>query len=511
MLKCRNKKQSHADYSKVNVMCSLSNHIANSEESEGFLASLEMTAKTQKKRRGGSVAARSAATLPPPFKSCSRVIPQRSKESFLSITLKKLALFCICISFLSICSYGQELRAVKGLNGKWGFVGETGTEVIPFKYDEVGDFSEGLARVKKDRSGYWGFIDKTGKEIIPLKYLDVGDFSEGLARVQGMNRKWWSGDWNWGFIDKTGKMIIPVIYDAAGNFSEGLARVKYNGRWGFINKAGNAVISFEYKDAKDFSEGLAQVKIKRKWGYIDKEGREVIPNVPTPDIANNIVPKDTDNKQPNNPVVVPNVVVNPDFPESSSPQKFQFGIAGGWYFTNEVVKYEGKDYYTNDYLPGFQLGFVGNVPLGKYLALQPALLYAQQRAVERSDYEYEKRIINHLQLPINLQVKLGKMPIWLQAGPYFGYAVGGKYKWKEEVGEGEFESGSKNIKIGNSKDDEFKPFDCGISSGIALKTGNIQFTLNSMVGLANTSTSENKKVKEKTNGVSFSVTYFLGR
>jgi len=103
------------------------------------------------------------------------------------------------------------------------------------------------------------------------------------------------------------------------------------------------------------------------------------------------------------------------------------------------------------------------------------------------------------------------MPVWLQAGPYLGYAIGGKYKWKEEVAEGKFESGSKDIKIGNSKDDEFKPLDCGISSGIALKTGNIQFRLNSMIGLANTSTNENKKVKEKTNGVSFSATYFLGR
>ncbi len=28
-----------------------------------------------------------------------------------------------------------------------------------------------------------GFIDKTGKIVIKAEYIDVGDFSEGLARV----------------------------------------------------------------------------------------------------------------------------------------------------------------------------------------------------------------------------------------------------------------------------------------------------------------------------------------
>jgi hypothetical protein len=138
-------------------------------------------------------------------------------------------------------------------------------------------------------------------------------------------------------------------------------------------------------------------------------------------------------------------------------------------------------------------------------------LYAQQREVDKSDNEYEKRIINYLQIPVNLQVKLGSMPVWLQAGPYLGYALWGKDKWKVEVAEGEFESGSLDIKIGNSKDDEFKPFDFGISSGIALKANNIQFGLNYNVGLTNKSTSDNKKIKEKTNGVSFSATYFFGK
>ena len=183
----------------------------------------------------------------------------------------------LILTATGINSYGQELRPVKGLNGKWGFVDETGKEVVPFIYKKVGEFSEGLAGVK-DR-GNWGFIDKTGKMIIPATYAAVGDFSEGLARV--------SSDWACGFIDKTGKMIIPAMYDYVGDFSDGLARVKYNGKWGFINRTGNTVISFEYKDARDFSKGLAQVKIKHKWGYIDKEGRKVIQHIATANLNEN--------------------------------------------------------------------------------------------------------------------------------------------------------------------------------------------------------------------------------
>ena len=44
----------------------------------------------------------------------------------------------------------------------------TVTQVIPFIYDDVDNFSEGLAVVKL--GGMWSFIDKTGREVVPFKY-----------------------------------------------------------------------------------------------------------------------------------------------------------------------------------------------------------------------------------------------------------------------------------------------------------------------------------------------------
>ena len=167
-----------------------------------------------------------------------------------------------------------------------------GKVVIPLKYDDAYDFSEGLAqvgvRVTDKYTGFndikYGFIDKIGNEIISFKYDDIlldryNGFHEGLARVKSCHK--------YGFIDKTGKEIVPVKYDDADIFYEELAKVKLNGKYGFVDKTGKEVVPFKYDGAGDFVDGLARVNIGGKissyrlkggkWGYIDKTGEEVIP------------------------------------------------------------------------------------------------------------------------------------------------------------------------------------------------------------------------------------------
>jgi len=72
-----------------------------------------------------------------------------------------------------------------------------GIEVIPLKYDGVGNFSEELSAVKKD--GYWRFINKKDEEVISLKYDYVCNFSEGLAKVLK--------DGKWFYINKKGEKV----------------------------------------------------------------------------------------------------------------------------------------------------------------------------------------------------------------------------------------------------------------------------------------------------------------
>ena len=196
--------------------------------------------------------------------------------------------------------FSEGLAAVR-LNDKRGYIDQNGTEVIPCKYDWVGGFSEGLAPV--ELNGKWGFIDQNDNEVISCKYDGVYSFSEGLARVE-LNGKFGFIDQNdtevipckydwaysfseglatvglngkYGFIDQNGTEVIPCKYYFAYNFSEGLAAVGLNGKFGFIDKNGTEVIPYKYDLAGDFSEGLVAVKLNDKWGYIDQSGTEVVP------------------------------------------------------------------------------------------------------------------------------------------------------------------------------------------------------------------------------------------
>jgi hypothetical protein len=54
--------------------------------------------------------------------------------------------------------------------------------VEPGKYDQIGTFRDGIAKVYKD--GKSGFIDLQGHEIVKLgQYDSVFEFNEGMGRV----------------------------------------------------------------------------------------------------------------------------------------------------------------------------------------------------------------------------------------------------------------------------------------------------------------------------------------
>ena len=165
-----------------------------------------------------------------------------------------------------VFNFREGLAAVK-LKGKWGFIDKSGKEVVPPKYVDVDSFHEGLAMVKLN--GKKSYINKSGKEVVPPKYDNVWDFKEGLAIVE-LNGKQ-------GFVDKSGKEVVPLKYDVVWNFSEGLAEVKLKGKWGVIDMSGNEVVPLKYDIVHASEEGLAMVKLNDKWGVVDKSGKEVVP------------------------------------------------------------------------------------------------------------------------------------------------------------------------------------------------------------------------------------------
>lgn len=156
-------------------------------------------------------------------------------------------------------------------NEKWGFINAEGQTIIPFQYDYADDFSDGLAVVRVNRK--YGYINRDGEEVIPCRYDYAMIFSEGLAPVEV--------DGKYGFIDVTGQMVIPCQYDRAAPFFEGFAQVMRNGKFGFVDTTGKEVVPLKYSGASSFNEGLAAVYIgsydEGRYGYVDTTGQEVIP------------------------------------------------------------------------------------------------------------------------------------------------------------------------------------------------------------------------------------------
>ncbi|MDD5934654.1 MAG: WG repeat-containing protein [Clostridiales bacterium] len=61
------------------------------------------------------------------------------------------------------------------VNGKWGFINDTGDIVLEFQYEDARPFSRGLAGVKG--ADGWNYIDESGNIVIPGPFQEVRDFS----------------------------------------------------------------------------------------------------------------------------------------------------------------------------------------------------------------------------------------------------------------------------------------------------------------------------------------------
>jgi len=180
----------------------------------------------------------------------------------------------------------SEGLAMVNQGGYSGFIDTIGNVVVPIIYERARCFSDGMAAVGIEflsetnnsidpwRNGYyyhirkWGFIDSSGREIVPFIYDEVNDFSEGLAGVAIWCTE--SERHKWGFIDNTGYEVVPPTFCWVGSFSEGFAVVNtgaehiswgwadghhnrfflsFGGTFKLIDRWGNIVLIFEDFDA----------------------------------------------------------------------------------------------------------------------------------------------------------------------------------------------------------------------------------------------------------------------
>ncbi|HEV3341383.1 MAG TPA: WG repeat-containing protein [Pirellulales bacterium] len=115
----------------------------------------------------------------------------------------------------------------------FGFMDRTGEVVVAPTYDWVTDFSDGLARVR--RNDKWGFVNRDSREVLPCSYTDAHDFSNGLALV-GLRQSEC-------YINKSGRTVVgpkvrlpaasgtptTAVINDGEKFENGVARVHLGG------------------------------------------------------------------------------------------------------------------------------------------------------------------------------------------------------------------------------------------------------------------------------------------
>jgi len=150
--------------------------------------------------------------------------------------------------------------AVATIGNKYGIINLQNKQVVPIQYEYValsyaepqmamavvgGKFKESgdytLSPIVGGKVGFINYV--TGKEIVPLKYDNARDFTEGLAAVNigAINTDTAYSIGKWGYIDATGKIVIPFNYEQAFSFTNGKAKVFQGGRGFYIDKTGKEV------------------------------------------------------------------------------------------------------------------------------------------------------------------------------------------------------------------------------------------------------------------------------
>ncbi|WP_054971822.1 WG repeat-containing protein [Paenibacillus sp. A3] len=91
--------------------------------------------------------------------------------------------------------------------------------VVEAKFDSAHNFSEGRALVGTHKK--YGFIDESGADVISPQFRNAYNFPEGLAVVQYDKKLDNNQKLKWTLVNIEGKQVSPLQFDRISTFSEG--------------------------------------------------------------------------------------------------------------------------------------------------------------------------------------------------------------------------------------------------------------------------------------------------
>lgn len=161
----------------------------------------------------------------------------------------------------------------------YGVIDSQGNEIIPISdqyidiFQEIGD--SGMIAVGRNKKGEmkYGYLNGDNEIVLPFEYENAGNFTDnGLARAEKNGK--------YGYINMKGETVIDFQYEYAFEYGEnGVAAVRISdGTYQYIDSQGN-VISEDWDYAADFDKRETTMVQKEETGYgiIDKSGKEMLP------------------------------------------------------------------------------------------------------------------------------------------------------------------------------------------------------------------------------------------
>ena len=219
------------------------------------------------------------------------------------------------LKYKTIASF-HEGFAKTGSGKFYGLIDTRGREVLPMKYQAIGEVSEGLLNVKPQHSTVWHFVDTLGHRAFLGDFEKIEPFQYGHAFVQVnhfdptsrfvINQKgerlvlnkydqfefYESGIFglytpngqrdglrrlHYYFADTNGQPMFGRLFEKIKPYKGEVALVMKEGRWGVINKKGLFMLAPKYPLVNMQENGEAVVNLPIATGLVNRQGKEIFP------------------------------------------------------------------------------------------------------------------------------------------------------------------------------------------------------------------------------------------
>ncbi|MFZ4057235.1 MAG: WG repeat-containing protein [Ferruginibacter sp.] len=166
------------------------------------------------------------------------ILEKNEQLQFFDIAQKKMVTEQVEMRWYKYLSqYNSHFKIAKNAQGELALFNQSLKQTCVIAYDDckIVDDATGLIAVKKDN--LWGLINQTGQEVIPCTYDEIGPVQNGLMKVVKKQIN--------GYLDQTGKLVIPLQFTNSGSFYSKYITAKYKNGYIVLRPKSNAELKKE--------------------------------------------------------------------------------------------------------------------------------------------------------------------------------------------------------------------------------------------------------------------------